>query len=168
MNSRAGNGSYDEILWEGYSTNPSLASTNNLVVGNTFDFGTGAVKARHAISEASSGDGGNNYGPNTYRGAGTASLVNVQSNSTVFNEPTIGFGTGSNHFRTVVNGLTALEVDEYRVDIKVLLNMPLQAPPASNANGAPGDTIAGTDGNFYLCMANGGTNAWRKIAGVSY
>jgi hypothetical protein len=74
-NSQAGNGSYDEILVEGYSSNSSHPSTNNVFNGGQIII-DGATKARYAFNEGTSHDGPNTFVNINIPNSGTSGKIN--------------------------------------------------------------------------------------------
>lgn len=78
-NSQAGNGSYDEIMFEG---DTGHYSTNNTVNG-IVSIINGAVKSRYAINEASANDGSNTYTNIEIPDAGTSGRYSIQTTSTL-------------------------------------------------------------------------------------
>ena len=81
-NSQASNGGYDEIAVEGYTSNNSHPSNNNVISGNTIII-QGTNKARYAINELSSGDGPNVLYGNVIPVSGTSGLLHVQNTGTI-------------------------------------------------------------------------------------
>lgn len=80
-NSQSGDGAYDEILIEGY--NDSQASKHNLLQGN-YIYIDGAVRAKYAIREATSGDGPNVIKDNYVPSDGTLGGILLQNADTSY------------------------------------------------------------------------------------
>jgi parallel beta-helix repeat protein len=74
-NSQAGNGSYDEIFLQGYSSDTAHPAAYNVVSGNQIRI-DGGIKARYAINESTAHDGPNTITGNTIPFAGTAGTIN--------------------------------------------------------------------------------------------
>ena len=74
-NSQAGAGSYDEILVEGWSSNNSHPSSNNIFNGGQILI-DGATKARYAFNEGTSHDGPNTVVNINIPNAGTSGKIN--------------------------------------------------------------------------------------------
>lgn len=85
-NSQAGNGSYDEILVEGYSSNNAHPS-----LGNTFNGGTilidGTTKARYCFNEGTANDGPNTFVNMNVPNIGTAGDINSLNTHDVITMP---------------------------------------------------------------------------------
>jgi parallel beta-helix repeat protein len=81
-NSAASNGSYDEIMLEGFTD--GTATKNNLVANNTIMI-DGSNKARYAIHEANAGDGPNVIFGNVIPNAGVSGRI-LTRNSTTRND----------------------------------------------------------------------------------
>ena len=73
--------------------------------------------------------------------------------------------TGQDHFSTLVNGVKAVDISEYRVNIQTLLNLPMgHAPDSSTGGGAPGD-VAIDNSYVYVCVA---PNTLKRTALVTF
>lgn len=83
-NSQAGNGSYDEIFFEGNSS--GHAAVYNLISGNTIQM-DGGTKARWGINEGSSSDGPNTILGNVIPAAGTSGTINSLCATDVLTTP---------------------------------------------------------------------------------
>lgn len=80
-NSQATNGGYDEIGLEGYTTDNTHPSSNNVISNNMILIG-GTNKARYAINELSSGDGPNIIYGNTIPFTGISGTIHILNATT--------------------------------------------------------------------------------------
>lgn len=154
-NSKAGNGVYDEIMLEGYSTDAAHPAGQTIIAGNTILI-NGTNKARYAINEASSGDGPNTIFGNVVPFAGTAGVLHIQHPATqmLVDNQTTQTISGAKSFANTVTGNQGFEVSP---NATLASGMGLDAPFGTAAlrfyNGSAG-------GNIQLVAPNGNLDAY--------
>lgn len=153
-NSAQTNNSADELMLEGFTDNNSHPSKNNIITNNTFII-TGTNKARYAINEASSGDGGNVISNNLIPSAGATGTVRAQSAQTSYSP--VGTYTLTNAGQAITGAQAGLDT-AFNNTMRLYNNFSGGETQVVNPNGA---FTAYVGGSKRLDI---GTNGYVKIA----
>lgn len=154
-NSQAGNGSYDEIMLEGYSTDNAHPSKDTIIAGNTILI-TGATKARYAIQESTTGDGPNTIYGNIIPTAGTTGAINIRNPDTVTYMEN-GSDQTINGTMTFAATVVANQGVEIAPNATLASGMGLDAPFGMTALRVYNNN---TGGNVQLVAPNGNVDAY--------
>jgi hypothetical protein len=141
-NSQAGNGSYDEIMVEGYVANNAHPSTNNVFNGGQIII-DGATKARYAFNEGSSHDGPNTLVNINIPSSGTAGKINQLVANDVISSPGGVVQIGDNG--QAIQGANAGFDAAFSHVLRLYNNFPGGVTQVVNPNGSINFYVGGND-----------------------